>query len=84
MLFIDELLLVSIKYVYNDLHKMLNCFSIKIQHITQATIMNTHTEIHQMAGRALPIQMCMYRHAVVCYKLVNEVFCDNEFMHLNF
>ena len=37
-----------------------------------------------MAGRALPMKMCMYRHAVVCYKLVNEVFCDNEFMHLNF
>ena len=26
----------------------------------------------------------MYRHTVVCYKLVNEVFCDDEFMHLNF
>ena len=45
---------------------------------------STHTEIHQIAGRALPEKMCIYRHAIMMYKLFNNIICDNEFMHLNF
>ena len=37
-----------------------------------------------MAGRALQIKMCLYRHALVCHKLFDNIFCENEFMHLNF
>ena len=37
-----------------------------------------------MAGRALPEQMCLYRHAVTMYKLFNNMICENEFIQLNF
>ena len=36
-----------------------------------------------MAGRALPMQMCQYRHAIIMYKLFNEMCCDDEFVQLN-
>ena len=49
-----------------------------------ATIYSTHTEIHNLAGRALPEKMCLYRHAVLMYKLFNNMICENEFLHLNF
>ena len=45
---------------------------------------NTHTEIHRMADRALPEKMCLYRHAVIMYKLFNSMLCDNEFIEMNF
>ena len=48
------------------------------------TAMNTHTEIHKMADRALPEMMCLYRHAVTMFKLFNGIICDNEFIELNF
>ena len=48
------------------------------------TVFNTHTEIHQMAERALPEKMCLYRHAIVMYKLFRNVICENEFVNLNF
>ena len=48
------------------------------------TQFSTHTEIHQLAGRALPEKMCIYRHAIVMYKLFNSIICENEFVHLNF
>ena len=46
--------------------------------------LSTHTEIHQLAGRALPEKMCLYRHAITMYKLFNSIICENEFVHLNF
>ena len=49
-----------------------------------ATIYSTHTEIHNLAGRALPEKMCLYRHAVIMYKLFNNIICENEFLNLNF
>ena len=49
-----------------------------------ATIYSTHTEIHNLAGRALPEKMCLYRHAVLMYKLFNNMICENEFVELNF
>ena len=48
------------------------------------TVYSTHTEIHQMAKRALPEKMCLYRHAVVMHKLFNIIICENELLHLNF
>ena len=45
---------------------------------------STHTEIHSLAGRALPEKMCLYRHAVMIYKLFNNLICENEFVNLNF
>ena len=44
----------------------------------------THTEIHSQAKRALPENMCMYRHAIMLYKLMRKDLCDNELMWLNF
>ena len=48
------------------------------------TQFSTHTEIHRLADRALPEQICRYRHAVLMYKLFNDIMCENEFIHLNF
>ena len=48
------------------------------------TALSTHTEIHRLAERALPEKMCLYRHAVVMYKLFNSIICEDEFLHLNF
>ena len=45
---------------------------------------STHTEIHQLADRALPEKMSIYRHAVLLYKLFNNIICENEFVLLNF
>ena len=44
----------------------------------------THTDIHAQAKRALPENMCMYKHALMLYKLLRNDLCDNELMHLNF
>ena len=37
-----------------------------------------------MADRATPDQMCQYRHAIVLYKLINCIICEDEFLQLNF
>ena len=44
----------------------------------------THTEIHRMVERALLEKMCLYRHAVMMFKVFNNMFCENEFIQLNF
>ena len=44
----------------------------------------THTEIHAQAKRALPENMCMYKHALMLYKLLRNDLCDDELMYLNF
>ena len=31
-----------------------------------------------------PEKMCFYRHAVIMYKLFNNMLCDNEFIEMNF
>ena len=43
-----------------------------------------HTEIHNIAKRALPDDMCMYKHAVMLHKLLRNDLCDDEMMNLNF
>ena len=48
------------------------------------TIFNTHSEIHKMADRATQIKMCQYRHAVLMYKLFNNIICENEVVEMNF
>ena len=44
----------------------------------------THTDIHAQAKRALPEKMCLYKHALILYKLLRHDMCDDEMMHLNF
>ena len=41
------------------------------------TAFNTHTEIHRMAERAMPEKMYLYRHAVMMFKVFNNMFCEN-------
>ena len=48
------------------------------------TNLSTHTEIHRMAERALPENMCLYRHAVTMFKLFNNLIRENEFIEMNF
>ena len=52
--------------------------------LPNATIMNMHTEIHAMAGRALPDKICLYRPPIIMHKLINEIMCEDEFIQLNF
>ena len=52
--------------------------------VPNLTVFHTHTQIHNLAGRALPEQMCNYRNALSVYKLFNNQSPDNEFMNLNF
>ena len=48
------------------------------------SIMNTHTEIHNMAQRALPANVCMCKYAIMFYKLIQNIICEDEFLYLNF
>ena len=48
------------------------------------TIMNTHTEIHNLAKRGLPENVCQYKHAIMIYKLMKNELCEDEFVQLNF
>ena len=48
------------------------------------SIMNTHTKIHNMGQRALPANVCMYKHAIKFYKIIQNIICEDEFLHLNF
>ena len=34
------------------------------------TIINTHTEIHNLSKWALPANVCLYRHVIMLYKLM--------------
>ena len=34
--------------------------------------MNTLSEIHDLAKRALPTNVCQYRHAIMIYKLMSN------------
>ena len=67
-------------------HKKLNYASANALKLCapEVTIYSTHTEIHRLSERALPEKMCLYRHAVIMYKLFNNIICENEFLHLNF
>ena len=44
----------------------------------------THNEIHNLAKRAMPDNMCMYKHALMLHKLLRNDLCDDELMNLNF
>ena len=48
------------------------------------TMLSTHTEIHNMAKRALPKNMCLYKHALILYKLIHNQCPEQEFLQLNF
>ena len=69
-----------------DLHKKLKYASANALKLCTPglTVLNTHTEIHRMADRALPEKMCLYRHAMIMYKLFNNMLCENEFIEMNF
>ena len=55
-----------------------NCIARENSHLL------THTEIHNLAKRAMPEDICTYRHAIMLYKLMRNELCDNEMMWLNF
>ena len=44
----------------------------------------SHTEIHTLAKRALPENICTYKHALMLHKLLRNDLCDVEMMNLNF
>ena len=46
--------------------------------------LSTHTEIHQMAKRAKPAEMILYKHVIIAFKLLNNILCEDEFVQLNF
>ena len=46
--------------------------------------MDTQTEIHDGTKRALPVKVCMYKHAIMLQKLMSCELCEDEFLHLNF
>ena len=52
--------------------------------LPRITIMNTHTEIHYLAKRVLPANVCLYKHAIMIYKLMKDELCEDEFVQLNF
>ena len=44
----------------------------------------THTEVHNLAKRAMPDDMCMYKHALLLHKLLRNDLFDDELMNLKF
>jgi hypothetical protein len=58
-----------------------NALKICLNGINQFT---THTEIHNLAERSLPHTFCLYKHALLMYKLFNSCVPDLEYFHLNF
>ena len=44
----------------------------------------THTEVHALAKRAMPENMCIYKHALILHKLLRNELCNDEMMYLNF
>jgi hypothetical protein len=47
-------------------------------------IFSTHTEIHKATNRSTPDELTMYRHAILMYKLFNNLEPMNEHLHANF
>ena len=72
--------------LHSSLHKKLKYASANALKVCTpgVTAYSTHSEIHRMANRATPKQMCQFRHAVLMYKLFNNVMCEDEFLQLNF
>ena len=52
--------------------------------MSDITIYHSHTQIHAIAGRALPDQMIKYKHALMLYKLIQQCLPNDEFVQLNF
>ena len=50
----------------------------------EITIYHTHTQIHNMANRALLDQMIKYKHSLMLYKLLQHCTPSEEFIQLNF
>ena len=48
------------------------------------TILNTHPEIHNLARKAMPANVCLYRHVIMAFKLIKGELCEDEFVQLNF
>ena len=48
------------------------------------TIWNTHPEIHNLAKRAMPANVCLYRHVIMAFKVVKGELCEDKFVQLNF
>ena len=62
-----------------------SCYLIKVNYAKGGNHrMSTHTEIHRMASRAMPYDVCLYRHAVMAYKLLKNTLCEDELVQLNF
>ena len=53
-------------------------------YLTNVSVFHSHIKIHRMAGRAKPEQMCLYRHAIMIYRLFNQQNPKEEFLELNF
>jgi hypothetical protein len=53
-------------------------------YLDQVTPFTTHTEIHLMAQRSPPENYCLYKHAILMYKLFNDCIPALEHLHLNF
>ena len=70
--------------LHSSLHKKLKYASANALKVCKpgVTAYSTHSEIHRMANRATPKQMCQFRHAVLMYKLFNNVMCEDEFLQL--
>ena len=52
--------------------------------VPNVTVYMIHTEIHELAKRALPAKICLYKHAIIMYKLFIEIYCEDEFIQLKF
>jgi hypothetical protein len=52
--------------------------------INDVTPFTAHTEIHNMAQRSPPQNYCLYKHALILYKLFNDCIPTLEHLHLNF
>ena len=70
-----------------NLHRMIKYASATALRlcVPSAMVFTTHSELHALAKRGLPINMCLlYRHAIIIYKFFYEIMCEIEFVHLNF
>ena len=52
--------------------------------ITNYTQYTTYTEIHKKAKRSPPEDVCLYRHALLLHKLINQHMPENEHFYANF
>ena len=53
-------------------------------YLINVSVFHSHTEIHRMAGRSKPEQMCLYRHEIMIQKLFNQQNPEEEFFLLSF